>query len=210
DGMGGHAGGALAAEAVIESAQEAWHSLSAASLVLPKDFLAATCTRAHKQIREIGRQHGVFPKSTCIFLYLSENQAHWAYVGDSRLYHVRDGRILFRTRDHSVVQMLADKGKIKEKETGRHRDQNRLLQALGSEDGVVPDFGFAQLKWEDTFLLCSDGLWEVFSPEEIESWMGEGLDPEAVEQWVEEAVRRGGENGDNVSLVLAKWKQNAP
>lgn len=216
DGMGGHRGGELAAQAVVETAErvfQAWDGEDAPGV------LARIVAEVHRAINAVGRAHDLTPRSTAVFLLLTGNQAHWAHVGDCRLYHFRRGRLVSRTRDHSVVQHLVDLGELREEEMANHPDQNRLLASLGGEREHAPTLAGARLRNDDGFLLCSDGLWERVTVKEMAAALAMVVEPPAPEQdvtltsdpmqrsarsLVATAAERGGEGGDNVSLVLAR------
>lgn len=72
--------------------------------------------------------------TTLVVLLVDDNQVSWGHVGDSRLYHFSDGKIVERTKDHSVCQVLAATGEIDESEIRHHPDRNRLLRAVGMHD----------------------------------------------------------------------------
>ncbi|MGE0735288.1 MAG: protein phosphatase 2C domain-containing protein [Alphaproteobacteria bacterium] len=204
DGMGGHAGGALASEAVVQAARKVWHrhTLQAMS---PADLLAAAIKEAHDGINAAGKGKNISPRSTCALLYLNGKQAHWAFVGDSRLYRFRAGELLERTRDHSVVQMLVDLGKIREDQMGKHPDQNRLTQSLGGEAAPEPEFGSAEARTEDGFILCTDGLWETVTTAEMGQALRAHSLGKAAKALVAAAAERGGKTGDNVTVTLARY-----
>ena len=159
DGMGGHSGGALAAEALVTTARELWqkHLINPTAADL---LLSAIIESAHQRINAIGEEKGLSPRATAVLLHLTDDKAHWTHVGDSRLYRFRGGDLLGRTHDHSVVQMLVDLGKVAEQEMGTHPDQNRLTQSLGGDKDPEPEPDAAEVAVGDGFLLCSDGLWE--------------------------------------------------
>jgi len=169
DGMGGHSGGAIAADAVVETARSLW------------------------------RKHILQPLAPEQLL-----RANWAHVGDSRLYRFRGSDLVGRTLDHSVVQMLVDMGKVDEEEMATHPDQNRLTQSLGGDSDPEPDLESARVEMGDGFVLCSDGLWErVTTDEMLEALGAEVLNVEA-KRLVELAADRGGADGDNVTIALAR------
>ncbi len=211
DGMGGHSGGALAAQAVIDTAQHMWHP----PMTHPPAFLEDFCHQAHHSIQTVGQQHDIEPHSTCVALYLHQQQAHFTHLGDSRLYHLRKGQIEQRTRDHSLVQMLVDLGRITEAEMATHQDQSCLLRGLGGESPLEEEAIeclSAQAWIGDVFMLCSDGFWEQVQAKEV--WGHVANMPayntaqlqKTANALVQRAAERGGTSGDNVSLVLCVLK----
>ncbi len=211
DGMGGHRGGELASQAVIETATQAW-GIVQQGIPDPAVFLGELCRQANQAILKIAQDTDLNPHSTCVFLWLDGSRAWWAHVGDSRIYHLRGGAVRFRSKDHSVVQMLVNSGELSEAEMAHHPDQGRLLKGLGdARRAVEPSFGQSEVLPGDGFLLCSDGLWERFTPEEIARALSHAMPLEKIaEQLVKEAARRGGKDSDNVSVALARTVETAP
>ena len=203
DGMGGHAGGAIAAEAVIETTRKVW-SAHALNAMEPDELIQRVCKDGHENINWIGAEQGLEPRSTLTLLYTDDRQARWAHVGDSRIYHFRDGALVKRTRDHSVVQMLVDMGKIDDHEMATHPDQNRLTQSLGGDTTPEPDFESAKIQPGDGFLLCSDGLWEVVSTDEMSQALNAVSIGKSAKKLAKAAAQRGGKSGDNVSVAMAR------
>ncbi len=216
DGMGGHSGGALAAQAVVETAEHLWRGQGAkihAQNLTAEAFLEHFCYQSHHSIQQVGAAHGIEPHSTCVALYLEQQQAYFTHLGDSRLYHLRKGQVERRSRDHSLVQMLVDLGRISEAEMGTHQDQGCLLKGLGGDsllEGV--ECQTAQALVGDLFMLCSDGFWEYVQP--VEVWQSVAALPayrpaylqQSAQQLVQQAATRGGKQGDNISLVLCVLK----
>lgn len=209
DGMGGHKGGSTASKLVVETAAKAWQETQAgATIKNPRHFLVGICEEAHHEIFKFGQEKNISPRSTCILLYIKDNYAWWVHAGDSRLYHFSRKKLLFRTRDHSVVQMLFDLGRIKEEEIATHPDQGRLLKGLGDEQPLEPELGESQLNAGDSFLLCSDGLWEQISPKEMLSALT--ADKFSLQKIAKSLVKRACDKsdrkGDNISIGLIKSK----
>lgn len=201
DGMGGHHGGALAAQAVVESSS---HLFEANGIDDPLADLETHCLRAHQAVTRLGEQGGQTPGSTCVMLYISGDEAYWAHVGDSRLYHYRNGKALNRTRDHSLVQLLVSRGELAEEEMASSPLQNQLYMRLGGKEIPRPELGSAEVQQGDAFLLCSDGFWESVAEDEVSAILGSDDLDEAVAQMVMEARKRGGSNGDNISVAIAQ------
>lgn len=203
DGMGGHAGGEMAAQAAIDVARDMWRR-HLDDLIGPDGFLGSIVASAHETINEVGKKHGLTPRSTIVLLHITTDLARWAHVGDSRLYHFRGNESLARTRDHSVVQMLVDMGKVAEDEMGEHPDQNRLTQSLGGDQEPIADFGEIELAAGDGFVLCSDGLWESASEDEMAQTANAPALAQATLDLTKLAAERGGEEGDNVAIAIAR------
>jgi serine/threonine protein phosphatase PrpC len=201
DGMGGYHGGALAAQAVIDSAK---HFFEMASLTDPLASLRKLCAEAHHAVVDVDRQATQPPGSTCVLLHLSGDEAYWAHIGDSRLYHFRDGRLLTRTLDHSMVQLLVSRGEMAEAEMASSPLQNQLYMRLGGKQQPNPEFGAAEVQQGDLFMLCSDGFWESVDPEEVGAVMSRNDLEAAGERLVQLARERGGDDGDNITIAMAQ------
>ena len=168
DGLGGHVGGAQAASAAVETALAAFVANPAIETGALTGYLAA----AHGRVRELQAQapENGSMRTTMVALVTDGQQALWAHAGDSRLYHFRNGRILTRTRDHSVPQRLAEAGEIEPEQIRFHEDRNRLLRALGSPgDLKFTCSGMVGVRRGDAFLLATDGFWEWILENEMES-----------------------------------------
>jgi len=203
DGMGGHEGGALAAQAVVDAAAEAWAE-TGGSIPDPRAFVLEVCRDAHTAINREGRARAMMPHSTGVFLLLDAAAAHWCHIGDSRLYRFRGGTVVERTRDHSLVQLLVDLGEVRESEMATHPDQNKLFKSLGGPDDPEPGTGSAAAGRDDAFLLCSDGLWEQISTGEMADALAADDLGRAAAELVDLAALRGGALGDNAAVALVR------
>ncbi|MEN8133433.1 MAG: protein phosphatase 2C domain-containing protein, partial [Pseudomonadota bacterium] len=201
DGMGGQSGGALASQAVIDVARLRFQKTYSTD---PQTFLSELCEQAHQVVTRLGDQDGHSPGSTCVFLYLVDKKAYWAHVGDSRLYLLRRGEMLHRTRDHSVAQMLVTEGRMAEEEINTSPLKNQLYMRLGGEQRPQPEFGATEAEHGDILALCSDGFWENVNPEEISSTISAGDIENATENLVQVARERGDIYCDNISLAIAQ------
>jgi serine/threonine protein phosphatase PrpC len=203
DGVGGHWGGEMAAQAVIETAKNMFPA-SLDELASPAEFLRAFCTQAGLEIQLRAAQEGEQAYSTVVALLTDGARAYWAHVGDSRLYCFRDEILLHQTQDHSLVQSLFEQGKITAEERATHPDRNKVLSALGMASGVQPTLGEMTLTPDLKFLLCTDGFWaQVGVPEMPAILAATDLDF-AASIWVRQAARRGGSQSDNIALAL--WR----
>lgn len=170
DGMGGHADGARAAEAGLQVVQDAF--MAAPMPVFdPQGFLYKTLARAHDEVVRLGRDVAVDfrPRATCAVCLIQESGAYWAHIGDSRIYHVRDGIVATRSRDHSHVEVLIQEGAITEEEALDHPMRNFVECCIGG-DACVPDMSITTKKSllpGDVLLVCSDGMWSGLTDEAI-------------------------------------------
>jgi len=202
DGMGGHVGGAAAAQAVIDTAELAFSTVGAAD---PQGFLEQLCFSAHQRIKQIEAEERPSPGSTCVFLLLKGEEAHWLHVGDSRLYLLQDRQVVNQTRDHSVVQLMISEGRMTEQEAATSGKQNQIYKRLGGDEAPEPDLDSTLIEDEDIFILSSDGFWGSVEPDEVMQGLSNGAAlNEVVIDLVGQAKSRGGDKGDNISLILAR------
>lgn len=204
DGAGGHGGGAEASQATIASAAASWKKRCAGSPTSGDDFLSNWMADAHGAVVEESKRIERSARACVVACVVGQKAVHWVHAGDSRLLRFYDGRLVERTRDDSVVQVLFERGDITEDEMGTHPDQARLLQSLGGEDPPRPRTGHAPLVVGDALLLCSDGFWEYLKPAELEKLVATpaARRQQALDDAVAESVRRGGERADNATAVM--------
>ena len=203
DGMGGHRDGALAAEAVIETARQHFNAGPAPD---PETFLEELCLDSHKAINDLGGDEQRSPGSTCVLLYLNGPEAYWAHVGDSRMYHFRDGKLINRTCDHSVAQLMVAQGRMNEEDVDSSALQNQLYMRLGGNNTPTPELGASAVEDREFFMLCSDGFWAKVTPKEVTECLRKyPLGEDAARHLVELARERGGNDGDNISLAITRW-----
>jgi len=180
DGLGGYAGGQMASEAAAEALMAETHKGS----LLTDDRLQEAAARANEAVRKVQAAKNGKMKTTLVFLTIEDGRARWMHVGDSRLYHFRDGYLQTQTMDHSVSQMAVLMGEITPHEIRFHEDRNRVLRALGG-DNARPELSHTVMLTggEDAFLLCTDGFWEYVYEEEMETMLRRA---ESFEQWLKE------------------------
>ncbi|MBL8472502.1 MAG: serine/threonine-protein phosphatase [Rhodocyclaceae bacterium] len=204
DGMGGHTGGAMAAEQVIMKARDNFE-VFAPAVESPRDLLKGVIDEAHVVIKLTRFTSEKEPHSTACVLLMQAGRVDWAYCGDSRIYHFRGDKLVQRTTDHSFVEEMTRQGKLTPEQARRHPQKNLLLHCLGSTREPRCDFGDAlELTDGDSFLLCSDGLWAYFTDEELGGVLSVNTAREAAEILVQRARDRGRPTGDNLSLVILK------
>ena len=166
DGMGGHSDGAKAAETGLRVVQDLFMAATQ-PIFDPQGFLYMALAKAHDEVVRLGAGVAVDfrPRATCAICLVQEGGAFWAHIGDSRIYQVRDGQVLTRSRDHSHVEVLIQEGAISEEEAQDHPMRNFVECCIGG-DSPVPDMSLTNrknLEQGDVLLACSDGLWSGLS-----------------------------------------------
>jgi serine/threonine protein phosphatase PrpC len=209
DGMGGHAHGARAAQVTQQVIVDAfWQAPQ--PLFDPMGFLHLTLGRAHAEVVKLGAQLPLEqrPRATCAVCLIQQRASWWAHVGDSRLYHVRQGALLMRSRDHSHVELLLREGLINAEQAHNHPMRNFVECCLGG-DPILPDMAISRrrpLKTNDVLLVCSDGLWGGLKDSEIAGALGTpGVLREKLLTLGERAVKRAGAGSDNTSAAALRW-----
>lgn len=210
DGMGGHTGGALAAEQVIHTSKNNLEHFSPAE-ESARWLLENSMREAHTMIKASRFMNEKDPHSTAVMLLLQPGRVTWGYCGDSRLYRFRDGRLLGRTIDHSFVEHLLAIGKITPEQAETHPNRNLLMTSLGGQDEPRFDFGeTAELCAGDCFMLCSDGIWAYFGDAELGALLNENPARQACEKIINLARQRAAGGGDNLSLAVIRLFEGAP
>jgi len=201
DGMGGHEGGQEASRLAVETVREVYDQ---AFLDDPQEALIEAFGAAHARIQEYAEQHPAFQGmgTTCTAFVLRGRQLYFAHVGDSRLYLIRDARILRLTRDHSYVGRLVESGIVRAEDAEKHPQRHILTAALGAGRELAVDSAEASLplRQGDDLLLCTDGLWSVVTEEELETAVSANSPAESCAILVQLARQRGGP--DNITLQV--------
>jgi len=210
DGMGGHSDGARAAETGLKIVQDLF---MAADMPIfdPQGFLYMALTRAHDEVVSLGSDVAVDfrPRATCAVCLVQEGGAFWAHIGDSRIYQVRTGRVLTRSRDHSHVEVLIQEGAITEEEAQDHPMRNFVECCIGG-DAPVPDMSITNrigLEPGDVLLACSDGLWSGLSDEDM-AGIGEPGEDNLVENLKALSIKALSINSpysDNTTGTALRW-----
>jgi PPM family protein phosphatase len=209
DGMGGHMHGELAASLTIETFVELFGRHAHPRLDDPERFISAAMSHAHERIMRLphNRDMGGFPGTTCVAVLIQDNRMYWGHAGDSRLYLLRDGRVLARTNDHSVVQQWVESGLISAEEARIHPQRNQITNCIGGiEDTFYAEPGEPiVLRSGDVVLLGSDGLWGPFSDHELIGAFSSRPVAEVLDGLITAAMERERGHSDNVTGVVVRW-----
>ena len=204
DGLGGHPEGALAAQLALQTLSAYFQKAANPTVKEVPEFLSSALMAAHHQIIRYAAEKGMLdtPRTTLVAAVMERGSMHWVHCGDSRLYLIRNGELLTRTRDHSYMEQQAHLGRATS-----HINRNILFTCLGSPAKPVFDLsGPVQLQQGDRVLLCSDGLWGTVKDFEIAAEMASQPLEQAVPELVEMALKRGGPRCDNVTVLAMEWE----
>jgi serine/threonine protein phosphatase PrpC len=171
DGMGGHNAGEIASSIACATARNYIQiNFSAAD---SRDMLEQLVHVTNANIREAAAANEEYSGmgTTATMLFIQNRKMCFAHVGDSRLYHMDNKKLVQLSKDHTLVQQMVDEGTITTEQASVHKMKNVLLQALGTLDHVDPETGVHEklLTEGDVFFLCSDGVYDVLKFDELES-----------------------------------------
>ncbi|MCK6370394.1 MAG: serine/threonine-protein phosphatase [Gammaproteobacteria bacterium] len=209
DGMGGHADGARAAGVATQTIVEAFRRINQ-PVFDPQGFLHQLVGKAHAQLVKLGAELRIEarPRATCALCLVQDGFSYWAHVGDSRIYHLRNGQVHERTRDHSHVELLLQEGLITEDEISDHPMRNFVESCLGG-NFALPGMTVTaphRLQQGDLLLVCTDGFWTGVADTEIGGLCagGENLDT-GLRRLGDQAVRSNNPFSDNTSAAALRW-----
>jgi serine/threonine protein phosphatase PrpC len=209
DGMGGHHYGEIAAQIAVQTLADSFQREARPLLADPFRFLQKGMTNAHHAILDYTTRHALrdTPRTTCVACIVQDNVAYWAHAGDSRLFLMRDGKVVAQTKDHSRIRLLVEEGMISEAQAAFHPDRNKIYSCLGSP--TPPEIEFSRktpLSHGDILLLCSDGLWGEMSGDMMAVALKGSNLLQAVPMILNQAETKGGPHRDNLSAVAVRWE----
>lgn len=208
DGMGGHLYGEVAARFAVKMLTEAFQRLAMPILANPFKFLNDHILQVHDAIgrHALAQDWPDCPRTTLVAAVMQHDELYCAHVGDSRLYHIRGGKIIFRTEDHSKVRMLYRKGLITKAELHTHPERNKVYNCVGGEIPPQVDLAARRVLWSgDVVMLCTDGLWSLLGSAEIGAALDSGAVTDSVPTLLDLAESRADQNGDNMSVIAVNW-----
>jgi len=208
DGMGGHLHGEIAAQLAIKTMTDAFQRLAVPTLSSPAKFLIDHIQQTHDMIEQMTQEREMLesPRTTIVAAIVQRGMLYCAHVGDSRLYHYRNGHLLHRTVDHSVVQSLYSKGIISKSDMATHPYRHKVYSCLGGN--VSPNIDLSdrrELMEGDTILLCTDGVWGAVSDEQIKHIFNGVSIKDNIVKLLDQAEQVSEEQGDNMSAIGFQW-----
>jgi len=196
DGMGGEAGGDIAAQMVIDDLHTSLIGTGGF-----EDKLKQILLKANEQVRQQAEKNPELEGmgTTATVVLVSRDTAYWSHVGDSRLYHFYTGTLTQITTDHTFVQDLVADGTLSQEEADRHPLRNVLDQCVGC-GSLKAESGQFKIMAGERLLLCSDGLIKHVSDDSIKTALEQGNARQAVEELLDQALNAGGK--DNVTVIV--------
>jgi len=208
DGMGGHLYGEVAGTVAVQTISQLFQQQATPYVKKPEQFLQRAILAAHEAIHSQRHKQGLSatPCTTIVAALIQHNAAVWAHCGDSRLYWLRAGQVLARTRDHSHIETLIAQGRAQPAERSTHPDRNKLYNCLGADSLPRVELGQGVLQAGDQLMLCSDGLWSMLPDHEIAAVLCGQPVVRAVPALLQAALTAGGALGDNVTALAIQWQ----
>ena len=205
DGLGGHGKGDEASSVVADRMIACFLEFGT-----DEDYIQKAIEVSHNLLLQEQKNRNAIMqmKTTIVVMTVVNNVARWGFIGDSRLYHFEKNKLIERTIDHSVPQMLALIKEIKEKEIRFHPDRNRLLKVMGTKWDNAP-YEISEpyeVKKDSTFILCSDGFWEFIDEKTMKKMVKHNKEPEILlNKMIEKVIENGKDSEmDNFSAILIK------
>ena len=212
DGMGGGPAGSSASSLAVQAIMQS--VIHAPQGLLPEVVLTNAVIKANSLLRHTIKEHPQLAGmgTTCVAVLLTPVLATIAHIGDSRLYHIRNKRLIFRTSDHSVVGEMVRKGELTEEDARRATNSNVLTRALGISDEIQPEIDKVQLQENDKLALCTDGIWGMISENQLVGQLSEEKRLEILVPQIMDGIEAIGKqqanaNYDNLTLAII---QNLP
>jgi protein phosphatase len=202
DGLGGHRGGEIASKMAVGTLGKLVREIEGD----PENRLRQAVERANRFIFDAAAKDRTLKGmgTTVVALLLCADGRAWvAHAGDSRLYRIRDGGFEALTEDHSVVALMVREGLIQPEEARDHPKKNQIMRALGVNDEVDVDVARVEIHPNESYLLCSDGLYGMLPDDDLRRIAEAAPDPETAVAWLVDAANQAG-GTDNITAMLVR------
>jgi len=188
DGLGGHHGGEIASRIVAEEIVKAFFGIKKIDVASIRNYM----NQAHQALLKHQEKEGTLLsyKTTVAALFTDGRNIRWGHVGDSRLYRLHRGLVVYQSKDHSVPQVMVNAGELKPGEIRFHEDRNRLLRVFGMRGDLNPEVNkeITPVLSGDAYLLCTDGFWEHVTETEMEVDFAKAFSPSEWLEYMEERL----------------------
>jgi serine/threonine protein phosphatase PrpC len=210
DGMGGHQAGEVAARETVDilcRSIEEKHRIGVlpSTLSITRNEVRQIIELANHHVFKMGRAHSSLRGmgTTICCLYFHDHGVVYGHVGDSRIYRFRQGCLEQLTRDDSLLCDLVDQGQLSEQQAADFQYKNIITKAIGAESTIDPAVHYGDISAEDIYLMCSDGLSDLLTTDEIVAIINDmpSLE-EGANQLIQAAIKKGGH--DNITVVMMK------
>lgn len=202
DGMGGHQNGALASRLIIEQLAEPSEGDLSQRLNDLRKRLHGINHHLGQALTVVAGQPDPIIGSTVVALLIEDNRAACVWAGDSRCYLWRSSRLYQLSRDHSLFQQLVDEQQLSPAEAARHPAAHALTRAIGASDELKLEILELDVLPGDAFLLCSDGLYQALSANELGAALNLPSPLLALNRLFQQALD--GPARDNISAVVIR------
>lgn len=211
DGVGGNKAGEIASERATHYLGEQFESLEdGLTQSEALEWLANQIDAVNQHIYQMSLTKPEYSgmSTTLVVALLNEEELIIGYVGDSRAYSYQQGELTQLTEDHSLVNILIKSGEITKQEGDNHPQRNVVTQSVGGTDSVEPDFVVLNLQDIERVMLCSDGLTNMISHEDLTNYFDQFND---IEQLAEELIQAANDAGgtDNITLIIGEEQSDS-
>lgn len=209
DGLGGHESGEVAAQLICDTLIKQVKRHKNQLNTHFNDAFQTIISNSIQRVSQILSQKRIDAHTTlaCTLINLKQRTFICAHVGDSRIYYLDHQAILWRSRDHSVVQMLLEDGEVTEDEMGRHPEQGMLTRSISAKNNIKASISAVRtFQPHQALLLCTDGFWENLPRTTLIQLSQAHKNTQALEkslsQWVNQAKQNAGADCDNITAQL--------
>ena len=206
DGLGGHHAGEKASRFFCQGLYRQapkYQQLIIKSKNKTKEILAAWAAAAVDDMATLfsGDAKAADSHTTCVVLYLDDNIAATIHCGDSRIYRLNKSQVLWRTKDHSLIQKQLDEGEITEREMGLHPEQNQLTRSINIQAKHQAEVNiYPPIQKGETFILCTDGFWEFIKEKDLLLLAANGCNKDELKKVARMMHLRAHGRGDNLTV----------
>ena len=200
DGVGGHNAGEVASESAIDFFEQFIYETEDDEIL---DLLVSALAYANEQVFKLSKTNKAYANmgTTLLATTIKNNKIFIAHVGDCRLYGIRNNKIVQMTSDHTYAMDLFKAGVISKEEAENSKDSNILTRAIGTDKNVKADALFCDIFENDIFIMCSDGLSDMLTDDEIFEIASKDI---STENKVNYLIQKANDNGgkDNIAVII--------